>query len=235
MSGLTKYKPKFPVGHQRLIYNNGLTPNNYLKCDGSILNQSSYPALFDAIGLIADAAAGVYAYTSVDTDSTPYAFLSAAEYGLSVGPAYIAGVATGGGVHVLKTSTNGISWTARTGYTFSSNIIYGLTYNNNLYVYVGSNGNLSEGTIGTSTNGTIWTEVSFPTATVSAIYSIAFGGGLYVYSGVTGKVGTSTNAINWTARTSGTASAINQVIYGNGLYVYGGNGGVLATSTNAVN
>jgi microcystin-dependent protein len=70
--------------------------------------------------------------------------------------------------------------------------------------------------------------------TTQAILALTYGNGLYLYAGASGILGTSTDAITWTVRTSGTTSSINTVVYGNGLYVYAGAGGVLATSTDAI-
>ena len=55
-----------------------------------------------------------------------------------------------------------------------------------------------------------------------------------MYGGVGGALATSTDAITWTARTSGTSNNINSIIYVNGIYVYAGDGGVLRTSTDAI-
>ena len=76
---------------------------------------------------------------------------------------------------------------------------------------------------------------AFTTPTFSGvIYATTYSNGLYVYAGSVGTLATSTDAITWTARTSGTTSDIDALIYDNGLYVYAGGGGVLATSTDAI-
>jgi hypothetical protein len=64
--------------------------------------------------------------------------------------------------------------------------------------------------------------------------SITYGNGIYVYGGSSGQLATSTDAITWTARTSGTTSTIYTLTYGNGLYVYGGGDGGIYTSTDAI-
>jgi hypothetical protein len=76
---------------------------------------------------------------------------------------------------------------------------------------------------------------SISTGTGSGIWQMIYGNGLYVIVGDSGMLRTSTNAVNWTGRTSGTSSTIRSIAYGNGTYVYVGNGGVLSSSTNAIN
>lgn len=72
-------------------------------------------------------------------------------------------------------------------------------------------------------------------AITSTVYALTYGNSLYVYAGDSGALGTSTNGINWTTRTSGTTELIDSLIYNNNLYVYAGSGGALATSTDAIN
>jgi hypothetical protein len=66
---------------------------------------------------------------------------------------------------------------------------------------------------------------------VGAIYALTYGAGIYVYAGSTGQLATSTDAITWTARTSGTSSLIAALTYGNGIYMCGGQGGLLRTAS----
>ena len=63
--------------------------------------------------------------------------------------------------------------------------------------------------------------------------SIAYGNGVYVYAGNSGGVATSTDAITWTARTSGTTSAYNALIYST-FFVAVGFGGSISTTTNGI-
>lgn len=151
----------------------------------------------------------------------------------------------------ISTSTDGITWTARTSGTTSQ--ISALTYGNGLYVAAGAGGMLR-----TSTDGITWdTRTSSTTLAISAL---TYGNGVYVYGGTggiststdgitwtvrttslvptaltygngqyvlatsSGGISTSTNGITWTTRTSGTSSAIYALTYGNGVFVYGGGG-----------
>jgi len=130
----------------------------------------------------------------------------------------------GGTGGVLATSTDAITWTARTSGTASA--IRSVIYGDDLYVYAGDGGVLA-----TSTNAITWTARTSGTA--SAILALTYGNNLYVYGGLDGVLATSTDAITWTARTSNTVSTINALTYGD-KYVYGGIIGIAATSTDAV-
>ena len=143
----------------------------------------------------------------------------------------INGVTYGNGLYVavgasgvLTTSTDGITWTARTAGLASENLT-AVTYGNGLYVIVGASGGLS-----TSPDGITWTARTSGFAG-NAINGVTYGNGLYVIVGVIGKLSTSPDGITWTARTSGfSTTAIHGVTYGNGLYVAVGAAGVLTTS-----
>lgn len=125
----------------------------------------------------------------------------------------------------LETSTDAVTWTARTS-GFGSNNIQSVTYGNGIWVAVGSNG-----TITTSTDLATWTartsNVSTNTLqTVKYLNSnfIAVGAGA---NGGTGGITTSTDGITWTKRnTPGTANAatLQDVNFGNGYYVTVGTG-----------
>jgi len=108
----------------------------------------------------------------------------------------------------------------------TTSIIFGIAYDNNVFVYVGVGGVLA-----TSTDAITWTART--SGTTSNLFEIAYDDNVFVYAG-DGVLATSTDAITWTARTSGTASSIFNLAYGDGLFVYAGDGGVLATSTDAI-
>jgi hypothetical protein len=77
-----------------------------------------------------------------------------------------------------------------------------------------------------------WT-FSNPLAYTNSIRGIAYGNAVYVYVGIGGSVATSTDAITWTARSSGTTSGLIPAIYGT-VFVAAGGGGDLRTSTNGI-
>lgn len=126
--------------------------------------------------------------------------------------------------------TGGSPWTS---YTISSFFQYtGPTYGNGLFVVGGADGG-SNARVATSTNAATWTPGN-SLGTTSVIYGVTFQNNLFFYHGSGGMLGTSTDAITWTARTSGTASEIRSVIHANGTYVYSGAGGAVGTSTDAI-
>lgn len=157
------------------------------------------------------------------------------------------GSAIAGGTIPVATSTDAVTWSTNTGLGLnaSGNTIanaFGLTYGGGLFVAVGGgdydNGGITnyQTFVKTSTNGSTWTQRynSSGSTTVNMLRAVAYGGGLFVAGGSGGRLITSTDAITWTARTSGTTSTINAVAYMNNVYVYGDSAGVIATSTDAI-
>lgn len=98
----------------------------------------------------------------------------------------------------------------------------------NLYSLFGLRSNViawTTRTVGTLTSGSsLW-----------ASSALGYGNGVYIVAGPAGAIYSSTNAVNWTARTSNTTSAFNTVVYGNSLHIVGGNGGLLRTSPDSIN
>ena len=96
-----------------------------------------------------------------------------------------------------------------------------IEYNgSNLYVAVGTAGNLY-----TSSNGTTWTSRTSGFG-ANTINDVAYGNGLWVAVGGNGTLTTSTDGITWTARTANmSTNQIRQVIYANSLWVAVGAGG----------
>lgn len=87
---------------------------------------------------------------------------------------------------IIRTSTDGVSWTSRT-----SNTIFNINtvdYLGGKYVYGGNN------VIGTSTDAITWVA----TSDAYGINSIIYDGSKYVYGGTSGRLASSTDAITWT-------------------------------------
>ena len=146
-------------------------------------------------------------------------------YGLTFGNGvYVAGGAAG----TLTSSTDAITWTARTS-NVGAERISALTFGNGVYVAAGNNGVLT-----TSTNAITWTSRTSGFGT-TRIYGLTFGNGVYVAVGDNAQMRTSTDAITWTTRASGHSSRIQAATFGNGVYVTVGLFGNVTTSTDATN
>lgn len=125
----------------------------------------------------------------------------------------------------IRTSPDGITWTART--TVSAQIQYDVAYNGtNLFVSVGDNG-----TIQTSPDGITWTART--SGTTQSLRGVHFANGLWVICGLGGTILTSPDGITWTTQTSGTTEVLREVNYFNNTWVVAGN--IIITSPNAVN
>lgn len=251
-----------------LVYfatNNGdayLSPK-YLKCNGQVVSQATYPTLYARVGLIN--APGTQ-WTTNTTGVTGFTF-NAVIYG---GSQFVLGANTG----VLYTSTDGVTLAFRT--TGQSNNINSLVYGNSLYVGSGAGG--AQGYAITSTDGITWTNrvTGLSSATITGL---AYGASLYIgtgnYNGTIPAGMTSTDAITWKTRTpymgiatqgtpgilgvdayfgqapgivyfspdgltyqasQPTTSTVSStsVGFGNGLFLVGQSGGNLATSTNGL-
>lgn len=218
MSSLSKFIPNITAGHIR-YFSTDQVDSAYLKCDGSTVLQNAYPNLYQEIGLIEN-----NSNLDIWIDRTT---------GFGAGP--IETVTYGDALYVLAgdngklyTSANLVTWTARTSNTINTinQVIYA---NFGKYVYVTS----SE--VGTSANAITWSSQSGG----GGGQTVTYGGGIFVKAGAAGGLASSTDAITWTARTSGTASLIYALLYvpvgaGAAKYVYAGAGGVLATSTDGL-
>lgn len=134
----------------------------------------------------------------------------------------------GGASNLLRTSTNGFTWTSR---TVTSITINDLVYGGAVYVAVGNGGQIR-----TSTDAVTWT--SRTSNTTSNLNSIIYANNLYVAVGNNRCIVTSTDGTAWTLNTSGLQSTFtsNDIVYTNGLYIVGGDasGSKIYTSTNAV-
>ena len=141
----------------------------------------------------------------------------------------LSGTAYGNDLHVisgvsgtiLTSSDNGSSWTSQTSGT--SEVIWDVTYYNNIFVSVSDNG-----LIYTSGDGTTWT--SRTSGTSSPLRGVTYGNSTFVAVGNAGKIYTSPDGTTWTSSTSGTSNAFQQVVYGNSTFVAVGSSGTIYTS-----
>jgi hypothetical protein len=131
------------------------------------------------------------------------------------------------------TSTDGTTWTVGKHDLPGISLLPGLLYDGSQWVGLATGqvvNNVSTTAVYTSANLNTWTlEGGTPQATSwIAYYSntyVAVGGGGVIYS--------STDLINWTARTSGTTENLNHVIHDGTRWIIVGNAGVSLTSTDA--
>ena len=140
--------------------------DGYLKCDGSIVSQNSYPNLYSKIGLIRDNFS--WATQTSGTTSTIN--------GITYGNGYYV---YGGGGGILGTSTNVINWATQTSGT--TNNITALNYGNGVYIYGGTTG-----VLGISGNAITWT--SQTSGSTGYIRGLIYGNGLYVYGDSSGNI-----------------------------------------------
>ncbi|HXU04986.1 MAG TPA: hypothetical protein VN903_28695 [Polyangia bacterium] len=145
-------------------------------------------------------------------------------------------VTYGGGLFVaagaaIRTSPDGVTWTARTPSGAATRWAAG--YGNGLYLVAGIT-TAPAYYLETSPDGITWTSrtTSFGT---SVIRGIAYGAGVYVAVAQDGKLESSADGITWTARTSGFGTDdIIGVVFALGLFVIVGANGKIATSPDGI-
>lgn len=184
---------------------------SYLPLNSSVTTYlaASYPALFALL----PATNKIFPVSTTGT-TAPNVFGSTPAYGNSIW------VMAGGSASTYLTSTDGLVWTARTGYGSR----YGVCFGNGIFVAWGTDNTGVTATVETSTDGITWTlRGTFPTTLFAN--KILWSGSLFVAVGASstgGAVGTvaatSPDGITWTSRTIPSA-AYYQLAYGGGLWV----------------
>lgn len=163
----------------------------------------------------------------------------------------------------ISTSSDGVSWQAKTSGTTES--LKRIEFLNSTFIAIGD-----FGTILTSTDANNWTVrnsgttkdlygISYGAGKFVAVGNaiivtsvngsnwatnavpntdflrdVAFGNGKFVATGNLGVIKTSTDGLSWSAQISNTTNALNSVIYQNSLFVAVGNAGTILTSTDGV-
>lgn len=189
--------------------------SSYLPANGGIYLQSSYPALFSKVGTS----------TNIELTQPKAGVLSGSQTSRSV--AYGAGrFVMAVGDSVLYSSTDGISWTAKTGLP---NSLSSVSFSNGRFLAFAN----SSTSFVYSTDGLNWTTGSLPSA--ATIYSVTYGSGIYVAVG-NSVVYTSTDAIAWVARTPAFAVAFFSVVFAFGMFIAidGANNPRYMTSTDGI-
>jgi hypothetical protein len=150
--------------------------------------------------------------------------------GFTVESAVFVAVGNGG----INTSSNGTSWTQRSG-----SATRGVAYGNNTFVAVGGSGTIftsSDETIydatGTSSVPSDWTSRTTPTS--QTLNEVTYGNSIFVVVGGAGTIITSTDGISWTSRTSPHSNSINDLTYENSTFVAVGSTGNIITSSDGI-
>lgn len=206
------FDSEIPIGSLNYFPNaNGdsyLTSGLWLKCNGQVVSQATYPTLFNRIGLINPGGSIWTVRTSATTQDMTSATSTSGQTLL------------GGSVGGVQYSSNGVNWsfTALTG-TRSS--IQAITNGNNLYVLAANN------YLAWSTDAIQWK------SRVPLVIAARMGPKLFV-AGSSGSVFTSTDAITFDAQSFGQSFNVAALAYGGSLYVAAGGGNTIMSSTDAV-
>ena len=204
------------TGELSLFPLNATSTAGLLKCDGSIVSQSTYSNLFSKIGLLQSGNVNnTWTLRTGFTSGTEQVFSLIYENSLYV---------LCGQSGLIRTSTDLLTWTTRSSGTTSS--IYSLAYNGTIYVAVGDR------YLATSTDGATWTVRTQVTNTTWFSITYSPTDDRFVKAGFNGMA-YSTDAITWTLRSIGTSFA-KGVYYLNNLYLVGGQSGYLASSTDGI-
>jgi len=143
------------------------------------------------------------------------------------------------------TSTDGITWTTRTGASSSGGYVMSLIYGNSTYVAVNSGAGVNG--IQTSTDGITWTNRTLAVDLSSDGY-VAYGNSVFVFQGYgpsgstyRAVIQTSTDAVTWTYRSTFVDSGYPKgLTFANGLFYafsdppFGGAPSIVHTSTDGI-
>ena len=162
---------------------------------------------------------------------------------------FVLAPSTGTGTNI-STSSNGTTWTQRTGVlptvTGAYRLGYGQISGVNGYVAIGAD-TATTTVVKTSTDGITWTTRTFPAIGqngATTFYTLAWNGSLWV--AITGQASTtsyatSSDGVNWTARAVSNMGGLitnsqlpRQLVVQGTTFVLLGNGGVLYTSTDGI-
>jgi hypothetical protein len=129
------------------------------------------------------------------------------------------------------TSTDGLVWTARTGFGAGTGIQTSLTVANNIFF----TSSTATTTIYSSTDGITWTARTLPSS-ASGWGQVAYGNGVYAALGQTSTVGAySYDAVTWFTATTVPAGTFVNIAFGNGVFVGIGNASSFSiTSTDGI-
>ena len=122
-------------------------------------------------------------------------------------------------------------WTKAPRFSYPTNNIQALKYDNNVFV----SGNY-HGVIYSSTDAITWTSRYAPAANLLdyafGIRGIGYGNSVWLALGYYGYLRKSTDAITWTSITRASTSRLSDLVYGNSIWAIAGYNGLIHTSTN---
>jgi hypothetical protein len=130
---------------------------------------------------------------------------------------------------VATVSQDGVYWQRTQRINLASNVNVGSIKwlpEANLYVLINTSTSVR-----TSTDGLIWSDGN---AVQFVSRDVDYGNSVFVATGGNGLISSSTDAITWTARTSGTTTPLNSIAFGNGVFVAVGDNEQCRTSTNGI-
>lgn len=254
------------IGSLQYFANSGgdatFTALGWKKCDGSILSQASYPALYAQVGLLNAPAQDWHVQQSSFATTSIYAiaygngtFVATAFAGVlasstdaknwSVIPSPSAASFTtatyGNGLFYLQTntaimtSTDAVTWKTKLPVFSAPVTTVGnmLVYAAGKYVAVGASGS-GVGFIGCAAVSTDGVNfINTKNLFPSNFWGINYGNSLWVAGSVLGQVYTSTDALTWTQRTTNANNTVQALLYTT-KWVGAGDAGTLQTSTNAI-
>ena len=186
--------------------------SKWLPVQGQLVSRSTYPQLYAQVGTreVFGSPTNVgfietLRYTSPTSADFRDLATNTEPGGYTFGPTIVA-VGNGG---QIATSTDALTWTARTSGTAAS-IISVIHVRDVLtggqYVYAGAGGVLA-----TSTDAITWTART--SGTTTAINRLTYGNGLYMYATSTNSIHTSTDAVTWTQRTTGEVGDFGTAVF----------------------
>ena len=160
--------------------------------------------------------------------ATPAALTTWTSRSTAIGPTrlyYINNLFIAIGGTSICTSTDGITWTARTSGTSSA--VVGVCYNGSKFVAIDAGGGIIF-----STNGTTWVKSAYvsPYALTVNCTDISYSNGLYIATGTTGNLYVSFDGINWVTKATSVSVSLNAICINSGIVVVTGASNTLMSS-----
>ena len=127
---------------------------------------------------------------------------------------------------VVLTSSDGVSWTGRSGST--GNDLTKVVFAAGKFIAIGD-----KGTVVTSADGTAWTQ--HKTGTDEKLLDIAWNGSIFAAVGTNGVIATSRDFTKWSVHKSGKKADLHKVVWGRNTFAAVGSSGSIITSVDGIN